>query len=392
MAWHYTARNSDGRRLSGLLELPERQQVLDELLSRGFTPLSVKRVESKTVALTYERAARLAGELSRLSASGLPLETALSLAAEIEQHGPTKAALDQAARKLGEGATPGAAFEALEGPAGKVLAAAIRAGERSGELSKALKSVAPVLASTAQFKAKFGTLMLYPAAISVTSIGILVVFFLYVLPTLRPVLEQAGEFTGSARLLFAISDALPVMITGLAILLMTGLVLSRFPDVKSFLKRLNDQISLSPMGLGLSKTIETALFARLYGALIASGAPAAEAISEAADALSNTILKTRLNAAADEVREGGTQADALAQALGENDLIARATRIGDKASLSAPLILEAGNVLVDRAAQKLERVAALASPIIIIILGGVIGTIVATVFSTLASLPDTLTQ
>lgn len=392
MAWRYTARSPEGRRLSGLLDLSDRQQVLDELLARGLTPLSVKPVKNATAALSYERSARLAGELARLSASGLPLETALSLAADIEQHGPTRAALDQAARKLSDGAGPGAAFDALDGSAGKVLAAAIRAGERSGDLSEALGSVAPVLASTAQFRSRFATLMLYPAAVSVTSFGVLAVFFLYVLPTLRPVLEQAGEFTGSARVLFAISDALPLLITILAILLAGGLVLSRFPDVKAFLKRLRDRISLSPIGLGLSKTSETALFARLYGALIASGAPAAEAISEAADALSNTILKDRLNAAADEVRAGGTQADALAEALGEDDLIARATRIGDKASLAAPLILEAGNVLVDRAGQKLERAAALAAPLIIIILGGVIGAIVATVFSTLASLPNALTQ
>ena len=392
-SFRYTAEGHDGRRVSGEIEADTAALAIEALMAQHLSPLRVSETRISDIPkLSYQDTARLSLEVSRLMLAGIPLESGALLAAEAQESRAARKTLERAASRLARGDGPGLAFDGLDGAPGGALSAIMAAGERSGRLADALGAAAPLFAATARFRAKIVSLMLYPAVVSVTALSVLVIFLLVVIPSLRPVLEGLGEnLPTSARWMLAIADAAPGVLVAALIGALIVIALNQVSAVRSRMALLMDRLALGPMGLGVAAAVDTALFARLFGALLKAGTPAGEAMAEASAAMSNTVLRGLLQSSANDVREGASLDHALMSALGERHLIVQASRLGARGGSFADLVSEAGMTLAERAETRLERLAALAGPMIIILLGLVIGLMVITLFSSLAALPDAAT-
>jgi type II secretory pathway component PulF len=390
--YRYIARK-DGQRIRGELEATGKQHAIDTLLARRVSPIEVERAEAeKLPVLKYKDASRLCSEIARMTSAGVPLEAGVALAAEAQESKAARQVLERASTRLTNGDGPAKAFDGLQGAPGRALSAVVAAGERSGRLADALKSAAPLFSSTAKFREKIVSLLLYPAAVSVTAVAVIVVFMLVVIPALRPLLEDLGdELPTSAAIMLAMSDGAPGFFIAILASIMIAIFLGQIPSIRQAMARVRDQIALSPVGLGLAQAVDMALFSSLFAALLKAGTPAGDAISKASGAISNTILKSRLNIAAGAVREGTALDVALAEALGERHIIVQASRLGAKGGSYAELVSEAGMTLSERAEVRLERLAAMASPLITIVLGFMIGMMVLALFSSLTALTDAAT-
>tara|TARA_B100000508_G_scaffold60333_1_gene47212 strand:- start:245316 stop:246503 length:1188 start_codon:yes stop_codon:yes gene_type:complete len=388
--YRYIARTGKGERVKGEIEAANTPQVIELLAHQQLSPIRVSEAKADaTPKLSFKDAGRLSSEIARLTAAGVPLEAGTALASQAQESRAARHALELAAKRLAQGQGPGEAFAGLEGAPGRALSAVVAAGERSGRLADALKAAAPLFTATARFREKIISLMLYPSVVSITALGVLVVFLLVVIPSLRPVFESLGEaMPASARWMLAVSDAAPSVLVAMLIAVLAAILLGQIPALRAHMARWRDQVALGPLGMGLAEAIDIALFARLFAALLKAGTPAGDAMAEASAATSNTILKDRLLVSAHSVRQGGSLDVALSEALGERHLIVQASRLGMRGGSFADLVAEAGLTLAERAETRLERIASLAGPLIIILLGFVIGLMVVTLFSSLTALPD----
>ena len=215
------------------------------------------------------------------------------------------------------------------------------------------------------------------------------VFLLVVIPALRPVLSDLGDdMPVSAQMLLWSADVAPVAASlGLGLVLV-GILANQVEVIKARFRAVRDHLALGPVGMGLPLAIETAVFARLLAALLKADMPAGDAIDDASRAVSNTVLQSRLQVSAQSVREGANLANAMEDALGASSLVVQAARLGAKSSGFADLVSEAGMTLAERAEERLERVAAIAGPVIILGLGVVIGSLVVALFTSLTALSD----
>lgn len=391
--FRYIATDRAGRKRRGELYAASPKAAVETLVSRRLSPIKVTPApDERAPRLRYKDVGQLAKEIARLVSAGVPLESGAKLAAQAQESKAARLALERASTRLAAGDRPGRAFAGFEGAPGRALSAIVAAGERSGRLADALSSAAPLFVATARFREKIVSLLLYPAVVAVTALSVLLVFLLVVVPSLRPVLEGLGEeIPTSARVLLSVSDSTPVVLSSLLIGLLAVILLAQIPALRKRMRRVSDNIALGPLGFGLSASIDTALFSRLFAALLKAGTPAGDAIEEASRAVSNSILASRLSAAAAEVRQGVALNEAMEQAFGSKNLIVQATRLSGQGGDFAGLISEAGLTLADRAETKLERMASLAGPLIIIALGAVVGLMVVALFSSLAALPDAAT-
>ena len=390
MRYRYRAREATGRQVSGDLEAPSQARAVETLLAQGLSPVRVRPVpDGRLARLTYADVARMSAELAGLVGAGVPLESGSTMVADAQDSKAARRVLRRGAGRLADGDGPGKAFGDLPGAPGRALSAIMAAGERSGRLADALLAAAPLFAATARFRDKIVSLLLYPAIVSVTALGVLIVFLLVVIPSLRPVLEGLGDaIPASAAMLLTVSDAAPDVLAAMLVAILAGIVAGQWPQLRHRMARLRDRILLSPAGFGLVGGIDTALFARLFAAVLKAGTPAGDALGEAAAAVSNSVLREKLEHAAERVRGGETLGPALTAALGERSLIVQASRLGDRSGRFADLVAQAGLTLAERAEVRLERLAALAGPLIILALGGLIGALVIALFSSLTSLPD----
>jgi general secretion pathway protein F len=392
--FQFKAKGSDGRTVRGEIEAEGRSKAIDALIARRVTPLDLRELAAeRTPKISYQDAARLSAEVARLTAAGVPLEAGAALAAEAQETKAARSALKRAAARLADGRGPGAAFAGLEGTPGRALSAIVAAGERSGRLADALQSASPLFSATAKFRERIVSLLLYPAAVSIAALGAVIIFLLVVIPSLKPVLlDLDAEMSTSTRLLLAASDAAPGLLIGTLLIVLLMILLSQIPKLRLAMAHVRDRLALGPLGMGMASAIDTAMFARLFAALLKAGTPAGDALAEAASAVANTILRARLMSAAGSLREGAALDAALCEGLGERHLIVQASRLGARGGNFADLVAEAGLTLAERAEVRLERFAALAAPLVIIVLGVVIGTLVITLFSSLSALPDAATR
>lgn len=391
--YRYKALDASGRSHRGEVEASSKEEAADAVLVRRLTPISIRPLSDQTAgALSYREAGRLGRDLARMCSSGVPLETGARLAAEAQESNSARQVLVRAADRLAKGAGAAAAFGDLPGVPGRALAAAIQAGDRSGRLPEALSAAAPLMTAMAQFREKLVSLLLYPLIVCVTAVGVLVIFLMVVVPSLRPLLMELGEgMPFSTRMLLWFADAAPGVIGGLLVGVLVLILARQIPSVRQAFGRWRDRMLLTPLGFGLSQAVDGAVFASLFAALIKSGLAADEAIEGAAPAVSNTILKERILLAARRVREGEDVSEALGGALGYGHLVVQASRLGVRGGEYGELVQEAGAVLVERAELRLERLASVSGPLIIIALGVLIAMFVVSLFSSLMALTDAAT-
>lgn len=390
MKFAFKANTQDGRVTRGQIDALTKDAAFDALVARGLQPIHVTaKALDERQSLTYAQAGQIARELSRLTRAGIPLEAAVKLSAQAQSNVGAQRVLENAATRFAAGEGPGQAFRGLVGAPGRTLSAVMQAGEHSGRLADALEAAAPLFIATAKFRAKILSLMIYPIIVASAALIVLMVFLLVVIPALRPVLSELGDnLPVSAQILLWSADVAPVAASiGLGSVLVVILA-NQVGAINARFRAMRDHLALGPLGMGLPLAIETAVFARLLAALLKAHMPAGDAIDDASRAVSNTVLQSRLKVGARSVREGASLAGALEGALGTSSLVVQAARLGAKSSGFADLVSEAGMTLAERAEERLERVAAIAGPVIILGLGVVIGSLVVALFTSLTALSD----
>lgn len=390
MRFAFKAYTRSGKVERGQIEAASEKVAFDLLAARGLVPLVVKEQALRSSrALTYAQSGQIARELARLTRAGIALEAAVKLCAQAQASSTARQVLEVAAERFSAGRGPGHAFADLEGAPGRALGAVMQAGENSGRLADALDAAAPLFLATAKFRAKILSLMIYPIIVASAAMIVLLIFLLVVIPALRPVLLELGDdMPISAQALLWSAQAAPIGAIAALFLLLGGILANQFAIVRARLQGIRDHLALGPLGLGLPLAVESAVFARLLAAFLKAERAAGDAIDDASRAVSNGVLRQRLQVGAQAVREGASLAGALEAALGPANLVVQAARLGARSSGFADLVSEAGLTLAERAEERLERLAAIAGPVIILGLGVLIGSLVVALFTSLTALSD----
>ncbi len=324
-AFAYTILDSGGKEQKGVLEGDTPRQVRQQLRDRGWIPLSVQEVaqtEAKTDSKTlWQRgisAAELAlmtRQLATLVRSGLPLEECL-LAVSQQSEKPRLRNMVAAVRsRVMEGHSLAAGLAEFSHVFPELYRATVAAGEQSGHLDLVLERLADYTESRQVLKQKIQQATIYPAVLTLLSIGIVSFLLAYVVPQVVQVFEDIGqELPLLTRMLISFSDFL--IAYGLALLLIMVLMVVA---AKYLLKREGPRrhfhafLLKVPLVSRLVRGLNAARFARTFSILMASGVPILEGLRISDQVLSNLPMREAVAVAAHRVREGASLNKSLEQ-------------------------------------------------------------------------------
>lgn len=392
-AFRYTARERSGRTVRGRLEADSPADALARLHGRRLTPLAVapqRELGRGAPARLGDRHARdLARTLAQLLRSGLPLVQALRFAAD-ELEGPAAAAALRLREAAERGERPSSALGEFAGAPARLLAGVLLAGETSGRLAPALQMAAETFARSAELRTRVATSMIYPAFVILATLATLGVFVFFVTPTL------AGAFQGSETQLPASTRRLLAVTTWLrghtlGLLAGTGacgLLLWRAPGVRGRLARMFEATLASPAGLGIAPRLEFAAFARLTALSLDAGVPAAAALETAAASVRGDGLRARLAQAMAAMRVGERPSEALARLARPPRTLVRLMQVGEETGDLGAALGQAAALLASEAEQRLQRLGAIAGPVITLGLGGLVASVVLSLFLGLLAMSD----
>ena len=390
----YRAVGTDGKTRRGEVTANSEVDAFARLRGDNLSPSSLKIIENRSTAET--RFARflpgrkrmseteieaLLGSLAILLRAGADIRTALNVLAD------DRPELKAVTQKILGGASVELSLSPLFTTANAHLGALIAAGEVRGDLPSGLEAAASVIATRRKIRQQLFEALSYPAFVFVTAIAALFVILLVVVPAIAPLLSESNhEMPIYFRVIVWLSEALQLswfyLLVG--VILGAGLlgISYRYGGLKRQLAR---WLIDGPLG-----TIAGALvfggYVRSLGDMLSRGAGLAEGLRLCQRSIGNEIARERLETVSVSVRQGRLVSEGLRSVKGLPKPIIKLAEVGETSGALGPMLARAGEREEAEALAKITHLSRLLGPLLIMVLGAMIGLIMGGVLTALTDI------
>lgn len=264
----------------------------------------------------------------------------------------------------------------------------VHVGEASGKLDSVFVSLADYYESDASLKRKIKGAMAYPMVLAAMTLVILIAMLTFIVPTFRNTLSSMDvEATGITKVVYDISDFVlqwwPIFI--LVIILVVGgmfIFLKTPVGKKSF-----DIFKIKAPLIGrVQVNLITSRFARGFSLLLESGMDMASALDKISIILGNSYFETRFNEAADDVRHGVSLTNAFQKQNLFPKMLIQMLSVGENTASLEDVLKRSCKYFDAQVETALASLTAKIQPIMLIIMGVVIGTLFIAVYSPMLSI------
>lgn len=324
-AFEYIALDGTGRRKKGVLEGDTPRQIRQILREKGLVPVSVEGVAEKELKssrrLFVRRGVSAASlslvtrQLATLIRSGTVLEEALRTVAGQTEKARLKSVMMAVRSKVMEGHGLATALREFPSIFPELYRATVAAGEQAGHLDVVFERLADYTEFRQSMSQKIMLALLYPTILTLVAILVVTALLVYVVPQVVSVFENIGqELPLLTRGLIAVSGFLKSNGLLLLAFLVVAFTIFRFalrkPDVRF---RFHIFLLKLPFVSKIIRTLNASRFARSFSILTASGVPVLEGMRLSAQVILNQPMRKAVEDAAARVREGGSVSQTLAQ-------------------------------------------------------------------------------
>ncbi|MBK5920934.1 type II secretion system protein GspF [Rhodothalassium salexigens] len=254
----------------------------------------------------------------------------------------------------------------------------VAAGEASGSLGPVMERLADYLERTQAMRAKVVSALVYPAFLSVTALGVVVLLMAFVVPKVAEQFDHLGQaLPWLTRAMMALAEALQAYgLWALLTLLGLGLVAVRALRRPGVRERVDRWVLALPLVGRLAREMNAARLARTLATLIASGTPVLEGLAAARNTLANSYLKASLSQVIAQVREGSGLAGALRKTGAFPPLVVYMAAMGEKGGRLDEMLGKAADYMEAEFEDVTRTALSLLEPAIIVVMGGAVGLIV----------------
>jgi type IV pilus assembly protein PilC len=384
----FTARDSTGATQRGVLEADSPPAAVQELRDRGWLVLDV-RAEEVTKSLAEQLAAlhprqwlparSVDVELSLrqiavMLRSGLTLLESLSQAVEQAQRPAMGRIWRSVAEEIQEGSSLADAM-AEHARFSPMVIQLVRVGEQTGNLEPVLTRAADSLEHRRQLLTSTLTALAYPSVVVVAAMGVAAFMALNVIPKLEKFLSTIGrQLPPMTQLLLDIVHAFQAYalygLLGLAIAIAAGVALYFWPPGRFWIDRLSLRI---PLIGNLFRLAGTVAFAQSLSALLNSGITLLEGLRTIERLQRNRYLSERVSAARVAVMQGSSLGSPLGAPYAFMPMLSRMVAVGESAGTLDEVLNEVARFYEDQLQRAIKRFSVIVEPVIIIVVGGIVG-------------------
>lgn len=252
-----------------------------------------------------------------------------------------------------------------------MLLALTAAGETSGALATCLREADRLLSGRARVLRSLTSALIYPAILMVVAFASIALVMLVIIPEFRPLLDgRMAEVPLLGQAIFAFSASLDQVFPWLIAISLLVIALTIQRVRQGQFERLIARIP----GLAASLSeAQTSLVLRILGTLLERDVPLDKALKVAALSTRDFGLLERLRNVSAQIIRGKSIYDAFAEATIAPAAALELIRIGDETGDLAPMFKRAAEDLEEASQARLHQIVTLAEPVIIIVIGSIIG-------------------
>ncbi|MCG8408756.1 MAG: type II secretion system F family protein [Phycisphaerales bacterium] len=376
----YTARNTEGNTVTGVVAADSQQHVLRTLDEQALFPIEIreggkasrvgggkKKVRSTVVSVFYS-------QFSDLLRAGVPALRSLDVLFK-QTHNPIlKETLKEVREELASGQTLADAMAKHPNAFNPLHVAMIRAGEKGGFLEDVLARIAIFTERQNELRSKVIGSLLYPAVLMVVGTAIVIFLLVVVVPKVQHFLT--GELPVLTQFVFAACDFLKArgLLAGgiAAVVLMLLVPLFRSESGRVFLDRFQMKV---PMLGNILRLMAICRFCRILGTLLHNGVPILQSLKIARDSAGNRMLAELIEEATESVRKGAS----LSSPLGKSDLfpldIVDMIAVGEESNNLENVLVTIADSYEARTSRKIDLAVRLLEPLLLVGMASIVAII-----------------
>lgn len=388
--YQYTARDERGKAVTGTLVAPTAEALADQLKRTGYL---VTRSRELAAGVSFGTLAqRLRGvsaddfviftvQLAKMVQVGIPLVTALDTLTEQTDNPRLREAVADVARSIQGGASFSGAIERHPAVFSRLFVNMVRAGEVSGRLDDILRRMAVFAKRQAELRQQLMTALTYPAILFV--VGTAVTGFLVggIIPRFMKIFLEAGvELPLPTRLIHQASVLVTrYWLVGAGILASAGIALRAWALTAAGRRQLDTVLLKVPVLGNLIRKAVISQMTRTLETLFSSGVPVLESLAIAEQTCGNTVLADVCRAAQAGVRQGGSLAEPLRVSGQFPPMVVQMVTIGEASGTLSHMLMEIADHYDELVQHQLKRLTTLIEPAFLLIMGGLVAFIMASV-------------
>ena len=402
----YEAMNQAGQEVRDEIEAATTEDALAKIRNLGYFPTRIRekggaRAKARTPTkkrtsagfgrVSSKAVTEFTRQLSTLQDAGLPILRSLVILEEQQRPGLMKNVLRMVAEDIEGGATLSEAFAKHPKVFDRLYVNMVAAGEAGGVLDVILLRLAEFKEKAEKLKRKIIGAMIYPAVIVLFALGIVSGIMVFVIPKFQTIFNDFGiNLPPMTRVLLGVSDwfmhGTPPGWTVIVFGPVAGIMLFKLIRSSSGGRYATDFVGLKTpiLGMLLRKT-SIARFTRTLGTLISAGVPILEAISITRETAGNEVYSRAMERVHDSIREGESFANPLRASKVCDNLVVNMIDVGEETGELDKMLLKIADNYDEEVDVAVASLVSLLEPVMVVVLGGIVGFIVLALFMTLVS-------
>ena len=258
----------------------------------------------------------------------------------------------------------------------------VKAGEASGQLDIILNRLAEFLEASESLKREIKSAMTYPVISLVLILSITGYLLVGVVPKFKTMFDALhGELPAVTQYVLAVSNWLTNNVPTLVVMVILVFIAYKIAIRFRPMQRIRDTIWLKlPVFGPLFQKVAISRFARTFGTLLSSGVPLLGALEIVATTAGNVVIEETLMETKENVRKGETLTTHLATSWVFPPMVVKMIGIGEKSGALETLLSKISDFYDEQVHATVKALTSLIEPIMLMIMGAVVGIIVLAIF------------
>jgi len=404
----FEAMNQSGQEVKDEIDALTTEEALTKIRGMGYFPTRIREKGAKSKAAGAKKGkggkrstgkikskvlTQFTRQLSTLQDAGLPILRSLNILEDQQKPGKLKNILKTMTEDIEGGSTLSEALARHPKAFDRLYVNMVAAGEAGGVLDVILVRLAEFKEKGQKLQRKIVGALIYPAVVVMFAGGIVSGIMIVVIPKFKTIFQDFDtKLPGITTLLLNMSDWMVIgkPLPGWAVLLFGPFAI--FFAMKTIRsspggRHVTDYMMLKIPGFGIMvKKTSIARFTRTLGTLITAGVPILEAINITRETSGNEVYARAMAKVHDSIREGESFASPLRATGVCDNLVVNMIDVGEETGELDKMLLKIADNYEEEVDVAVASLVSLLEPVMVIVLGSVVGFIVLALFMPLVSL------
>jgi type IV pilus assembly protein PilC len=366
----------------------------DRGLIETLNTFDLSQIQSSLVSVTVKDKAIFSRQFAVLINAGVAMVRGLGVLSDQCPNPKLKKALQEISSDVQQGTNLSDAMRKHPKCFDALYTSMVQAGEVGGVLDEVMNRLSTLLEDIARLQNQIKSAMAYPMAVGFIAVTVFIGMTVFLLPTFADIFEQLdAELPVFTQFMMGISEILrtPQYSLGLIVIITVATFAYRQYYQTRVGRETMDRFFLKmPLFGDLIQKTATARFCRTFGSLSRSGVPILTALEIVRDTAGNQVIANAVDEARREVQTGGMISIALQKEQVFPVMAIQMISIGEETGEIDTMLMKVADFYEDEVEQSVKALTSIMEPIMIVVLGGMVGSILVAMYLPMFAVMDAI--